>query len=287
MPKRKYETKKQLAASGKRLKVTLPMTMRRGDMLTALNERALRVIVSAIRRHLLNKRQLVNSTDPISLEAIPASHRWLVRERDRVYQFDATYMIDYLMSEGVFQNPFTRFAFTDDALNRLDAICRRLHIVGQGCVRLVDRRQLLARERTQQRERVRTINFIDDECSQHLYAVVRLCARANTTVEAISLGMDVFFQSLAVLEAADRDRAEQCLIYCIQLTGRAFERATTYRCADMRHAIYCLLTQRLLRAFGAIVHLDQAVNMAQYTRMVLFVGDPNVPNTPFPLFELL
>lgn len=287
MPKRKYETKKQLVASAKRLRVKLPMAMRRADMLETLHMYAVHVIVSAIRKHLLNKRQLVNSEDPISLEPVPAAHRWLVRERDRVYQFDATHMMEYLLSEGVFQNPFTRWAFADEALDRLDAICRRLHIVGQGCTPLAQRRQQLTLERTQQRERVRTINFIDDECLQHLYAVVRLCARATATVEAIDLGMQVFFQSFSVLEAADRNRAEQCLVYCIRLTAEAFDRAVTYRCKDMRHAIYCLLTQRLRTVYGAIVQLDQAVHMAQYTRMVLFVADPNVPNTPFPVFELL
>jgi hypothetical protein len=287
MPKRKHDTKRHLVASAKRLKVSLPMKMLRADMLTALQSRAMRIIVRAIRRHLLNKLQLVNSTDPISMEDIPPEYRWVVRERDRVYQFDATHMIEYLVSEGVFQNPFTRWNFRDEDLDRLDHICRRLHLVGTGSVRLVDRRNLIALERRQQRERLRTINFIDDECSQHLYAVVRLCARETTVPDTITVGMNVFFQSLAILEDADRDRAEQCLVYCIRLAATAFDRAVTYRCADMRHAIYCLLTQRLRTVYGAIVQLEYAAHMARYTRTYLFVGDPNVPNTPFPVFDIV
>lgn len=287
MPKRKYETKKNLAAHAKRLKITLPMAMRRADMLDALQARALRVIVRSIRRHLLNKAQLVNSVDPISMEDVPAAHRWVVRERDRVYQFDATLMIHYLISEGVFQNPFTRWAFKDEDLDRLDSLCRRLHLIGTGCVRLTDRRNLIALERTQQRERIRTINFIDDDCLQHLYAVVRLCARVTTLPETITVGMTVFFQSLAILEDADLARAEQCLVYCIRLVATAFDRAATYQCADLRHAIFCLLTQRLRSVHGAIVQLQYAAHMARYTRTFFFVGDPNVPNTPFSVFDIV
>jgi len=287
MPKRKYETKKNIVAHAKKMKVALPMAMRRADMIETLQVCALRVIVRSIRRHLLNKAQLVNNVDPISMEDVPASHRWLVRERDCVYQFDATLMIHYLISEGVFKNPFTRAAFRDEDLDRLDQMCRRLHLIGTGCVRLIDRRNLIALERTQQRERLRTINFIDDECSQHLYAVVRLCARATTLPETITVGMTVFFQSMAILEDADRSRAEQCLVYCIRLAATAFDRAATYQCADMRHAIFCLLTQRLRSVHGAIVQLEYAAHMARYTRTFFFVGDPNVPNTPFSVFDIL
>jgi hypothetical protein len=67
----------------------------------------------------------------------------------------------------------------------------------------------------------------------------------------------------------------------------AFERSVTVCCADMRHAIFCLLTQRMRLVFGEVVNSPFAVRMALYSRVLVFVGDPNVPNTPFPRFEIM
>jgi hypothetical protein len=288
MPKRKYyDTKKMLLVKCKRLKLVLPMNMRRDDIAWELKARALHVIVSAIRRHMLNKQQLVNDIDPISLEPVPCTQRWLVRERDRVYQFDVVPMISYLMSEGVFRNPLTRLDFSDVSLSKLDGLCRRLDLIGSGHIHLVDLRKALVRERSEARERLRTLDFLDDECAQHLYNVVRLCSRITTTVEMVHRGMDIFFATLAVLETMDVDRAEQCLLYCMNVTAIAFDQAVTICCADMRHAIYCLLTQRMRLVFGEVVNCPIAVRMALYSRALVFVGDPNVPNTPFARFEIM
>lgn len=288
MPKRKYyDTKKTLISRCKRLKIVLPMTMLRDDMKRTLEARAIHVIVGAIRRHLLNKRQLVNDVDPISMEPVPCDQRWLVRERDRVYQFDVLHMISYLMSEGVFRNPLTRLDFSDSALKRLDLMCRRMHLIGSGHINLVEHRKVLMRERSEARERLRTLEYLDDDCAQHLYAVVRMCSRLSTTVEMVNQGMDLFFRTLAVLEAMDIERAEQCLVYCMHVAAVAFEQSATLCCADMRHAIYCLLTQRMRLVFGEVVNSPFAVRMALYSRALVFVGDPNVPNTPFPTFEII
>jgi hypothetical protein len=288
MPKRKYyDTKKILITKCKRLKLILPMTMRRDAIACMLKARALHVIVTAIRRHILNKKQLVNDVDPISLEPVQPNHRWLVRERDRVYQFDVVHMISYLASEGVFRNPLTRLDFSDVSLDRLDHLCRRLDLLEVGHRPLVDLRKALMRERAESRERLRTLDFLDDECAQHLYAVVRQCSRVTTTVEMVNEGMDLFFRTLAVLEAMDIGRAEQCLVYCMNVAAVAFERSVTVCCADMRHAIFCLLTQRMRLVFGEVVNSPFAMRMALYSRVLVFVGDPNVPNTPFPRFEIM
>jgi hypothetical protein len=288
MPKRKYyDTKKHLATRCKRLKLRLPMSMRRDDMLSAMHTRAVHIIVVAIRRHLLNKAQLKNDVDPISMDVVPAAQRWLVRERDCVYQFDARLMIDYLLSEGIFQNPLTRMNFSDEALEDLDRLCRKLDLIGAGCVHLVDQRRTLARERAEARERLRTLEFLDDECVRHLFAVVTLCARHTTTASMVHLGMGVFFRTLAVLEDSDIERAEQCLVYCIDVVATAFDRSASMTCADMRHAIYCLLTRRLRAVHGSFVHPAHGMHIALYTRMLMFVADPNVPNTPFPAFEIM
>ena len=262
MPKRKYyDTKKTLIAKCKRLKLVLPMAMRRDDIAYTLKARAAHVIVSAIRRHILNKSQLVNDVDPISMEMVPCNQRWLVRERDRVYQFDVVHMISYLISEGVFRNPLTRLDFSDVSLHRLDYLCRRLDLIGSGHMHLADLRRALVRERSEARERLRTLDFLDDECAQHLYAVVRQCSRLTTTAETVNEGMDLFFRTLAVLEAMDIERAEQCLVYCMNVAAIAFERSVTICCADMRHAIYCLLTQRMRLVFGEVVNSPFAVRM--------------------------
>jgi hypothetical protein len=285
MPKRKnYDTKRKLVTRCKRLRVTVPMTMRRDDMILTLHRRAARVIIMAIRRHLINKEQLVNDTDPISMDDIPAGRRWLVRERDCVYQFDAEPMVQYLLSEGLFRNPFTRCEFSDRSLHRLDRLCRKLDLIGAGQVNLAEQRRILVREKSEARERARTLEFLDDECVQHLYGIVRLCARASTTTLIVDNGMELFFRTLAVLEAMDRARAEQCLIYCLEVTVVAFERSQTLPCADLRHAIYCMLSRRLRVVFGSTVF---AAPIALYSRMYMFVADPNVPNTPFPSFEIV
>ena len=288
MPKRKYvDTKKQLATRCKRLKLRVPMSMRRDDMRHAMHSRAVHIIVVAIRRHLLNKAQLKNDVDPISMDLVPCQQRWLVRERDCVYQFDARHMVDYLLSEGIFQNPLTRMNFSDEALEDLDRLCRKLDLIGGGCAHLADQRRTLARDRAEARERERTLEFLDDECTRHLFAVVSLCARHTTTTSMVHLGMEVFFRTLAVLEASDPDRAEQCLVYCIDVAATAFDRSASLVCADMRHAIYCLLTRRLRVVHGAVMHPSHGMQIALYTRRYMFVADPNVPNTPFPAFEIM
>lgn len=288
MPKRKYyDTKKHLATRCKRLKLRVAMTMRRDDMLAAMHKRAVHIIVVAIRKHLLNKSQLKNELDPISMDPVPAERRWLVRERDCVYQFDARHMIEYFLSEGIFQNPLTRLSFSDEALHNLDRLCRKLDLLGGACVNLVDKRRALVRERSEERERIRTLEFLDEECAQHLLAVVSLCGRHTTTTSMVNIGMDLFFRTLAILEASDLDRAEQCLVYCIDVAAAAFDRAHSLVCADMRHAIYCLLTRRLRAVHGAVVHPAHGMHIALYTRTFMFVADPNVPNTPFPAFEVM
>jgi hypothetical protein len=285
MPKRKhYDTKKKLVSKCKRLRVRVPMSMRRDDMISTLQRRAVQVIVSALRRHLLNKQQLVNDTDPISLEAIPLARRWLVRERDRVYQFDAQCTIDYLLSEGVFQNPLTRCEFSDHALNKLDRLCRQLDLIGGGQTHLVEQRRTLAREKSEARERARTLDLLDNECVQHLYSLMRLCGRHTATTVLVDNAIDLFFETFAVLEAMDRQRAEQCLLFCLEVTVVAFERSTSLPCADLRHAVYCILSRRLRMVFGSTVFAEP---IAVYSRMYMFVADPNVPNTPFSTFEIV
>lgn len=285
MPKRKYiDTKKTLVSRCKRLHIRVPMRMRRDDMISTLHRRAVQIIVNAIRRHLLNKKQLVNDTDPISMEAIPTARRWLVRERDRVYQFDAECTIGYLLSEGVFQNPLTRCEFSDQALSQLDDLCRKLDLIGAGQVHLMEQRRVLAREKSEARERVRTLIFLDDECVQHLYSLMRLCSRSNTTTALVDNAMELFFRTLAVLEAMDHNRAEQCLLFCLEVTVVAFERSTSLPCADLRHAVYCMLSRRLRMVFGSTVFAEP---IAIYSRMYMFVADPNVPNTPFSTFEII
>ncbi len=260
------------------------MSMRRDDMIYTLQHRAVCIIITALRKHILNKQQLVNETDPISMEEVPIARRWLVRERDRVYQFDAQFAINYLLSEGVFKNPLTRCDFSDQALSKLDSICRHLDLIGAGQVHLVDQRRTLAREKSEARERVRTLDMLDNECVQHLYSLMRLCARSTTTTALVDNGMDRFFETLTVLEAMNHERAEQCLLFCLEVTVVAFERSTSLPCADLRHAVYCMLSRRLRLVFGSTVFAEP---IAVYSRMFMFVADPNVPNTPFSTFEII
>ena len=149
-------------------------------------ERATATLVRAVRRWLQRLRSqttLMNDTDAFTLEPIDPGAQFCVRQsRFQMYQFDVRQLMRYVLTEGKFQNPFTRQALSDRDLRRLvwryhqaeeegeeeeEHLTYELdnvqYLLGPE-TDLVGLRQSLAVQQQRLREQERVVQLIQEEC---------------------------------------------------------------------------------------------------------------------------
>jgi len=130
-------------------------------------------------KEMREKTEIVNDEDVFSLEAIPPTHLLRIRvNKFKIYQFDVESLMKYILSEGKFENPWTRQPFSDFDLKRLQSkffkcfpqqqfmsftLQGRLYMLNAS-TNLGSIRRSLMLERHQEREQERLVNYLEANC---------------------------------------------------------------------------------------------------------------------------
>lgn len=276
MPKRKSKTKRELLASCKSLGVNANMHMTKRSLRNALSRCAVCIIQKAMRRHILTKKQLANDVDPITLEPVDPARRWLVRERECVYQFDAHSMVEYIGSEGVYQNPLTRCEFTDQDLDKLEAIYYKTGGDATTPLNLASRRRDVRRQRAEERESERVATLLAEECVDVMKNILDLCGECS--VPLINQNLDEFFLRIADLAAVDNSRAMMCLVDCVILTAHVFGQTRMAITSDLIHAVHQRVAGHLRESYNTFVDSPIVNLMANHSRLFFFIPGMNLFN---------